>query len=38
MPFKEEDISYNPYMKLYHDLVHDDEIKTIISLAENDVS
>lgn len=38
MPFKEEDISSNPYMKLYHDIIFDKEINTITNLAEKDVS
>lgn len=38
MPFKEEDISSNPYMKLYHDIIFDKEINSITNLAEKDVS
>lgn len=38
MPFKEEDISVNPYLKLYHDAIFDEEIKYILDLAnENPV-
>lgn len=38
MPFKEEDISVNPYLKVYHDAIFDKEIKYILDLAnENPV-
>jgi len=37
MPFKEEDINNEPYIKLYHDVLYDDEILKIktMSLAAN---
>jgi len=38
MPFKEEDISHDPYLKLYHDVIFEEEIKYIIDKAEKDVS
>lgn len=38
MPFKEEDISSDPNVKLYHDIIYDEEIKTITDMASNDVS
>jgi len=38
MPFKEEDISSNPNIKLYHDIIYDEEIKTITDMASKDVS
>ncbi|KAL5234592.1 hypothetical protein ACI65C_002002 [Semiaphis heraclei] len=39
MPFKEEDINSEPFIKLYHDVLYDDEIlkiKTISSVNKND--
>jgi len=38
MPFKEEDISINPSIKLYHDFIYNEEIKTITKMASKDVS
>lgn len=38
MPFKEEDISSDPNVKLYHDIIYDEEIKTITDMASKDVS
>lgn len=38
MPFKEEDISTSPYIKLYHDVLYDGEIATIIDMAEKNGS
>ncbi|XP_016658719.1 prolyl 4-hydroxylase subunit alpha-2-like isoform X1 [Acyrthosiphon pisum] len=38
MPFKEEDISSNPNIKLYHDIIYDEEIKTITDMASKDLS
>lgn len=38
MPFKEEDISSNPYVKLYHEIIFDGEINSIIGAAEQSVS
>lgn len=38
MPFKEEDISNMPYVKLYHDVLFDGEIRNITGMAEKDVS
>lgn len=38
MPFKEEDISYSPYVKLYHDFIYDNEIRIALNLAKNNVS
>lgn len=38
MPFKEEDISINPSIKLYHDIIYDKEIELITKMASIDVS
>lgn len=38
MPFKEEDISNSPYVKLYHDVLYDEEIRTVTEMAKKDVS
>lgn len=38
MPFKEEDISINPSIKLYHDIIYDEEIELITKMASIDVS
>lgn len=38
MPFKEEDISSNPYLKVYHDVIYDEEINFILGLPKTDVS
>lgn len=38
MPFKEEDISDDPYVKIYHDIIYDEEIQWIIEMAEKNVS
>lgn len=38
MPFKEEDISSSPYLKLYHDIIYEEEIKTITDMASKNVS
>lgn len=38
MPFKEEDISDNPYVKMYYDVIYDEEIKTVTGMAAEDVS
>ncbi|XP_025200855.1 prolyl 4-hydroxylase subunit alpha-3-like [Melanaphis sacchari] len=37
MPFKEEDISINPSIKLYHDIIYDEEIKIIKKMASEDL-
>lgn len=38
MPFKEEDINVHPSIKIYHDLLYDDEIIKIKTLSAKDVS
>ncbi|XP_026813539.1 prolyl 4-hydroxylase subunit alpha-2-like isoform X2 [Rhopalosiphum maidis] len=38
MPFKEEDISINPSIKLYHDFIYNEEIKTITKMASKDLT
>ncbi|KAL4148258.1 hypothetical protein QTP88_002538 [Uroleucon formosanum] len=38
MPFKEEDISSSPYLKLYHDIIYEEEIKTITDMASKNLS
>lgn len=38
MPFKEEHISNDPYLKIYHDVLYDNEIMTIKSIAMENVS
>jgi len=38
MPFKEEDISSEPYIKMYHDVIYDDEIMNAKSIAARTVS
>lgn len=38
MPFKEEDVSSDPFIKLYHDVLYDGEIVLIKSLAIEHVS
>lgn len=37
MPFKEEDVNSDPYVKIYHDVVYDDEIIKIKSMAKENV-
>lgn len=38
MPFKEEDINSNPYIKLYHDVLYDGEIQHIKTITTKNVS
>ncbi|CAH1713702.1 unnamed protein product [Aphis gossypii] len=38
MPFKEEDISINPSIKLYHDIIYDKEIELITKMASIDLT
>lgn len=38
MPYKEEDINVYPSIKLYHDLLYDDEILQIKTLSSENVS
>lgn len=38
MPFKEEDISSDPYVKMYHDVLSDEEIRFVTEMAKEDVS
>ena len=37
MPFKEEDINSEPLIKIYHDVLYDDEILKIKTLALENV-
>lgn len=38
MPFKEEDINSEPLIKIYHDVLYDNEISKIKTLALENVS
>lgn len=38
MPFKEEDVRIDPYVKIYHDVLYDDEISIFKKLASENVS
>lgn len=38
MPFKEEDVSSDPFIKLYHDVIYDNEIMEVKSYISNYVS
>lgn len=38
MPFKEEDINSEPFIKLYHDVLYDDEILKIKTISLANVS
>lgn len=38
MPFKEEDVSKDPYVKIYHDVLYDGEIENFKKFASEDVS
>lgn len=38
MPFKEEHISDDPYIKIYHDVLYDNEIFKIKSIVKESVS
>lgn len=38
IPFKEEDIHHDPLIKIYHDVLYDDEIIKIKSISQDNVS
>ncbi|VVC31299.1 Prolyl 4-hydroxylase, alpha subunit,Oxoglutarate/iron-dependent dioxygenase,Prolyl 4- [Cinara cedri] len=37
MPFKEEDLDNDPYIKIYHDVLYDDEIEKMKALISNEM-
>lgn len=38
MPFKEEDLNNEPDIKIYHDILYDNEIKKLKMIASRNVS
>jgi prolyl 4-hydroxylase len=38
MPFKEEDINSEPFIKIYHDVLYENEISKIKTMASENVS